>query len=348
MISKELKAALPFKQRAKLLYDDIIAYIYGSLPFWYTERIEQEALYAGRIDKPKIFVVNAVFFFYLISIFFYPLSYKWISSPYIRATVSLTLLLFGLFFPYYVFSLMAESRKKEIEVVLPDLLLLTSANIKSGMTIDRALLFASRPEFGMLGREVKKVAFQIYGGKPLADAFEILTRRIKSDILQRTISLLLEGLRSGGAVAKLLEESATDIRNTETLKKEIKASVMMYGIFIFMAAVLGAPFMFAISNFLVYSSVEMWSGNEVELDPQFSGGGFIQIHTPEIDIEAFNMFSMAAILVTTFFAGILISLIMTGTAKAGLKLVPVFMVIGVLLFVGAKAVMFAAFGGIVG
>lgn len=338
----------PLKERAAKMYNDWVGFIYSSLPTIYTGRIEKESVYAGISEKPRKFVVNTIFVFYFLSIFFYPLSVEFIASPYIRATFSAALLVFGLFFPYYVFALIADSRRKDIELVLPDLLLLTSANIKSGMTIDRALLFASRPEFGMLGREVKKVAFQIYGGKTLQDAFAELTTKIKSDILESTIGLLLEGLRSGGAVAKLLEESALDIRNTETLKKEIKASVMMYGIFIFMAAVLGAPFMFAISNFLVHSTVSMWSGNSVDIDPQFSGGGFIQIHTPQIDLEAFNLFSMAAIVITTFFAGILISLIMTGNAKAGLKYVPIFVVSGVLLFLGAKAMMFGLFGSIIG
>ena len=147
-------------------------------------------------------------------------------------------------FTYLFFMLVADSRANQIERVLPDALQLISANVRAGMTIDRAILLAARPEFGVLEEEIKMVGARTMGGKSLKVALNEMTKTIKSSILDRTIKLLLEGIASGGELAHLLEEVANNVRTTQTLKKEIKSSVMTYSIFILFAAVVAAPFLF--------------------------------------------------------------------------------------------------------
>jgi len=183
----------------------------------------------------------------------------------------------------------------------------------------------------------------------LADAFSNFTKKVKSSVLNRTVSLLLEGLRSGGNVAQLLEESAEDIRNTEILQREIRSNVMSYMIFIFIAAVIAAPFLFGVSSFLVLTTIQLWGGNDFSInDQQLQGGGFISLSPPQIDIDAFNMFVIAAILMTTVFASILISLIQTGKAGQSLKYMPAFMILGLVIYFIAKSLLLASFGSIVG
>ena len=45
-----------------------------------------------------------------------------------------------------------DGRKTKLEVMLPDYLQITSANLRSGIALDRAMLLAARPEFGFLER----------------------------------------------------------------------------------------------------------------------------------------------------------------------------------------------------
>ncbi|NOR85631.1 hypothetical protein GQ473_05940 [archaeon] len=329
------------QRRAKLFY--------SYFPKKYRDFIEVEARYAGLKEVPaKLLYYNSMFFIitsianilYLLLFFSVPLWMVFIPS--------VVLLTAGAIAPYVIFTILSESRKKRMEAVLPDILMLASSNIKSGLTIDRAILFAARPEFGELGLEFKKVAFEIYGGNDLEQAFRKLTTRIKSSILERTINLLLEGLRSGGAVAKLLEETATDIKNTEMLQREIRSSVMMYTIFIFMAAVLGAPALFAISNFLITSSSSMWDdqiGSGMEDVPNT---GFLTISAPQMNLESFEYFSIVTIIITTFFSGILISLIQTGKIRNSVKYIPIFMSVSIVLFFVIKTVLFSVFGDMLG
>ncbi len=322
--------------------------VYNMLPKKYREIIENEARYAGQESFKESFVFKIFVVFYVMAFLDFFILIGFVRAPLWISLIPPVIILFaGLCGPYIVYTLVAESRRKNMEQLLPDLLLLTASNIKSGLTIDRALLFSARPEFGELGQEFRKVAFQIYGGQPLEESFQSLTKKVKSVILERTVCLLVEGLRSGGAVAKLLEETAADIKNTEMLQKEIRSSVMMYIMFIFMAAVLGAPFLFAISSFLVSATTGMWD-DMGEIDEDFASEGMITINKPDIDLDAFNYFSIAALIITTFFAGILISLIQTGNLKGGFKYVPLFMGVALALYFAAKMMLFTVFGDALG
>ncbi|MFQ6055173.1 MAG: type II secretion system F family protein, partial [Methanosarcinales archaeon] len=124
---------------------------------------------------------------------------------------------------------------------LPDVLQLISANVRAGMTVDKAIWLSARPEFGILEEEVRKVGAKTMGGKPINLALKEMSKKIKSKILDRTVKLIIEGIESGGDLAKLLDETSSNIRTTQSLRKEIRSSVMMYSIFILFAAVLGAP-----------------------------------------------------------------------------------------------------------
>ena len=66
--------------------------------------------------------------------------------------------------------LIADSRAAEVEKVLPDALQLMSANIRAGMTVDRAIWLSARPEFGIFEDEIKRVGAKTMGGKPIKTA----------------------------------------------------------------------------------------------------------------------------------------------------------------------------------
>ncbi len=242
-------------------------------------------------------------------------------------------------FTYLIFMFIADSRANQIEKVLPDALQLMSANIRAGMTVDRAIWLSARPEFGVLEEEIKKVGARTMGGKPLKVALTEMTKTVKSKILNRTIKLILEGIESGGELAHLLEETAANIRVTQTLKKEIKSSVMTYSIFILFAAVIAAPFLFSISLFFVDTMTNLWGsasfGTEVTGTSMGMGGIFQKATGPQISADDLFWFAVSALTVTAFFGSLSIGLIQTGKEKNGLRLIP-------LLLIGSISVLFLA------
>ncbi len=320
--------------------------IYGNLPEKYRTKLEKEAIYAGlEGDVYKYFtdIMKSSLIIMLIILTITYISLR-LSMP-IMLVLFLSVIATAFVMPYIVFTVSAEKRTKNIEKVLPDLLTLAASNIKSGLTIDKALLFAARDEFGTLSIEIKKTAFKIYGGITIDEAFRNMTERINSGHLKRTVNLLLEGIRSGGNTATLLEESATDIETSKVLQKEINASVQMYIIFIILAGVIAAPVMFAISNYLIESTTGMWDDVDMDSDADI-GAGIMKI-TPSsssIDSKFFTFFAAAAITITTVFGGMLISLIKFGNLKHSGKYSPIFTVFALSLFFIAKAIVTAAMG----
>jgi len=337
--------------KRKSFFMRVLDAIYGSIPYSYAEKIQEQVKYSGFYDDQRTFIASLLLSFFVLAIVTSFISYYIIGVWYWVLFIVVFILGIGALSPLFIFSLIADARRKNMEMLLPDMLMLTASNIKSGLTIDRALLFSARPEFGDLGKEIKKVAFEIYGGMDVSKALRKLTKRIKSDILEKTIDLLIEGLRSGGAVAKLLEETASDIKNTELLQKEIKGNVMMYTMFIFIAAVLGAPSLFAISNFLISSTMNMWgpdSGGFSDIDTSSSSLSFIKMSAPEIDIYAFNTFVIAALLITNLFASMIISLIQTGKIRGMVRYAPIFVFVSLIIYFSVKSLLLRVFGSMLG
>jgi len=138
-----------------------------------------------------------------------------------------------------------------VENILPDVLLLMAMNIRSGMTTDRALIVTARPEFGLLEKELNRAGKQVLAGKEIKYALLEMTQHIRSKTLESTVRMIIEGIDSGGELSSLLQQTADEIQNSKIVQGEVKANVLMYAIFIFFAAGIGAPLLFGISTYIV-------------------------------------------------------------------------------------------------
>ena len=70
-------------------------------------------------------------------------------------------------FIYFRKILIISARVKKVEAIFPDFLQLMASNLRAGMTIDRAILTSSRPEFAPLDEEIVTTGFYddtIYNG----------------------------------------------------------------------------------------------------------------------------------------------------------------------------------------
>ncbi len=327
-------------------------YICSRLPKKYIESIREEAKYAGMEHGFEEFVAYLYGGLLAVAAINFILIYFFLNVKMFFSIIPVIFIVLALFtVPYLFFTTIVDTKKREIESVLPDILLLTSANIKSGLTIDRAILFSARPEFGILAEYFKGAAFKIYGGSSVENALQNLIKKVKSNTLEHVVDLLTEGIKSGGSIAKLLEETALDIRNSETLQREIKSSVAMYVMFIIIAGVIGAPLLFAISTYMVSAIGAMWGQQAIDTDTSAmtSGGSFLTLSSPkELDPEMFSSFAVAAILITTFFSGLLISIIQTGSTKQGIKYAPILMAVALIIYFGARTILWSVFGSMIG
>jgi len=235
-------------------------------------------------------------------------------------------------FFYVRIALLSDARAAQIENYLPEALQLIAANIRAGMTVDKALWLCARPEFGPFEKELRKMAAETLGGKPITTALTESAKRVKSVILDRAYLLLIQGIELGGALANLLTEIAGDIRTNQALRNEITAATTMYTIFIIFASVLAAPMLFAVSSFYVQATNKIWQSQQTGA----AGGGFASMEQQgdtsvlkmsqenSLTFDEVRMFAIVCIIITTFFGSLSIGLIKYGASRKGIGYIPMF------------------------
>ena len=186
----------------------------------------------------KIFLIADFILSFLILIVFKDLFQYYKSSSAVLSFLSYyVLVFFGFFILFMVifYSWVAYTkvmRKNEIEAVLGDYFQLVAANVGAGMTIDQALLYSIRGRFGRLADDMQTVSKRVMAGVSLDKALMDFASSYESNILEKSMILLVESLESGGEIASLISKIAWSVKENQILKKEIAASITMYTIFI--------------------------------------------------------------------------------------------------------------------
>jgi len=244
---------------------------------------------------------------------------------------------------YFFLDYRIYQRTREIEDVFPDFLQLASSNIAAGMPIDRALWYAIRPNFGVLAKEMEDVAKATMTGEDLEVSLLRFTDKYNSQTLRRSVNILIEGMRAGGQMADLLNKIALNIEEMKIMRKEMAANVTTYAIFITFAAVIIAPFLFALGTELLSIIIKI-SGS---LDLSSSSSSFSFSAPPESAITNFKIFSVAMLIVTTVFSAAIVSVIKHGRIMEGIKTMPVYAVISIIIYYIALTALHGVFGSII-
>jgi flagellar protein FlaJ len=198
----------------------------------------------------------------------------------------------------YIF-LMMEKRVDAIEQTTPDFLRQIASLLRAGVGLETALEDVSKQGGGPLTNELKRAVIEIKIGRTFDDAILSMGERLKSKNLDRTFRMILEGRKAGGSLSDVVETVAEDLRAVLALKRERKANVMMSVMFLIIAAIIAAPF--ALGMITVYSAfIESLGKENPMLDASIiAATGYIIIHS--------------------IIAGLLIGIIMHGSARKGIK-----------------------------
>ncbi len=163
---------------------------------------------------------------------------------------------FGGFIDYFVFALLSGTgvygmyesfhvrRIQKIDAIFPDFVRDLAESRRAGMTFVKAILFASKGEYGILTPEIKKISQQVSWGGSVTEALESFAQRVNTKSIRRTITLIIEASNSGGNVADVLDVAAKDAREIKMLEAERRTNMASYvvviyvGMFVFLAIVL--------------------------------------------------------------------------------------------------------------
>lgn len=135
-------------------------------------------------------------------------------------------------------------RLRLIDEIFPDFIRDLAESRRAGMTFTKAILFASKGNYGVLTDEIKKIAQQVSWGANVTDALVSFSKRVETLSIKRTVSLIVEASRSGGNVADTLDVASKDAREIKLLESERRISMATYviviyvGMFVFLAIIL--------------------------------------------------------------------------------------------------------------
>ncbi len=251
---------------------------------------------------------------------------------------------------YSYLEYMVDRRKTKMESMFPDYLQIASANLRSGISLDRAMLLAARPEFGFFSEDVKDMNRRVFSGESLGDALRGLAAKYRSYQLTHAVRMILESLTYGGAMADLLEQLSKDMRGQQLTQKEIAGQLFLYSIFIAFAALVASPVLYGLTSQMIVVTDTVWKGI-LAANPgglPSTGFSFLKPTPPKITPQQYQYFSLIAIMVITGFASLIMSAISSGSAIKGMRYLPLFLIIGLVLFFVMQTAIGGIFHGIAG
>jgi flagellar protein FlaJ len=138
-------------------------------------------------------------------------------------------------FPQTVLTWIDNRWKQAVDEHLPDLFRSIVQAQQTGMTLPLAIEEASKRHYGPLTTELQMMVNQMSWGLSFEEAFRKLGDRVNTQLMQRTVPLVIEASRSGGRVEDVFAPMGKFIQTTLTMKKERKAQTRPYVAIIYVA-----------------------------------------------------------------------------------------------------------------
>ncbi len=223
---------------------------------------------------------------------------------------------------YFWLDIRIFRRTKEMEEMLPEYLSIVASNLRGGLTFENALWAAIKPRFRILGSEMAEVAKKVMTGFPVKRALLEMSEKYDSPMLRRSVDLIISEIESGGNIAMLLERIVDHLKETRILKEEMSASAVAYVIFISVIIVVISPLLFS----LAYNLLVVILGFVANLSAATQRVNSLPftLSTSSVNPDDFKTFSLITLIVISFFASLIVSIVEKGSIRGGLKYIPLY------------------------
>ncbi len=235
---------------------------------------------------------------------------------------------------YMLLFMQIEDRKKRLEESLPVMLRLVAANLRAGMTPMFALRSSARPEFGPVAEEIRFATAKALGTESFSAALSAMADRFDSDVFGHVVALFNSGAKSGGNLAKLLENASDDMRASQEMKTDLETSSRMYLVFIAFVVIIGTPLLFSISmQFTDFVSRLI----EQQQSQGFNTGQEALLQLP-FSKNFLNNAAIATLSVNALLAAGLVGAIREGKWLSGAKYAPLILAASLAAFFAIRAI----------
>lgn len=222
------------------------------------------------------------------------------------------MLIFG---PFGIFFWLRERKKNRMEEKFSDFLRDLAEYWKVGLSMSSAIDTISRGEYGALNKEVKKMAIQLSWGVSFNAVLKNFVDRIKTSLVERSVSLILEANRAGGKISDVLVTASADAQEIKWIQTERQKGVKMYvtviyiSFFVYLAVIAIIVSVF-LPSIIQASSSMLASGG---------GGGFGGMEIRALDREFLTFLFFCSVLVQSVGNGLMAGIMGEGRILAGFK-----------------------------
>lgn len=267
-------------------------------------------------------------FFYFLLIGFMRDSF----SQFLTLTVCFALLNIAMYWSVLIFFFLYYDSKfvkyeEEIEESLPDFLDNLVSNLKGGFILEKALLRSVREDQKALLEEMTLINEKIMSGKSVMDSLEEMQKKFSSQVISRTLFLIMEGLKGGGNLAVPLQRISENLKKIYMLNEEVKSSVGGFSMIIRMIGSCVAPALFSLAiTLLVFISellILLSKGEEV----------FASVQALPVEYVTYlTIFSYAMLVLISVFSSLIISQLNNEEIYRAIKSIPIVLLISCLIY----------------
>ncbi|MDY6777726.1 MAG: type II secretion system F family protein [Candidatus Nanohaloarchaea archaeon] len=255
------------------------------------------------------------------------------------------------FLPYGIYVYFRRKKYSAMEKEFPSFLRNLSEARKSGMSLPQAFQNASETDYGRLNEDIRKAANQLSWGIPFPEVMRRFQRRASgSDLIKRSISIILQAYESGGDISQTMDSIASDAAKIKEAEKERKSVLTQQVFIIYVIYFLFAGIMIALYFILtpLLDIGQAGGSGIIQPPPNFCTESLaspicqlcplLGMNSPATaKICYYKAIFLLMLMVEGVFNGLVAGEIRSGSVAAGVKHVMLMVPIGFVLYIGVMA-----------
>ncbi len=213
---------------------------------------------------------------------------------------------------------------RRLEERFPDFLRDLASNRRAGIPLAASVELAAEADYGELSPEVDRMAAQLSWNVPFDEVVGRFAERVKTPLVQRACSLILEAEYSGGRITDVLDAVSRDVRALQALKNERRSAMAMYTIVVYLTFLV----------FLGVAAMLYWRFLPellIAQDVPALGGA---VEGMRVSLEDYRQFFYVASLVQALGGGVLAGVLAFHKYGPGLRHAAVMMIMAMVVFSG--------------
>jgi len=226
----------------------------------------------------------------------------------------------ALVFPLVLIRYISYRKRKEIEEMFPVFLRDLTEAIRGGLQVPQAFKSVARNNYKSLTPYVKKIARQLEWGLTVEKVLLNFSKSVKSPLIERVITSVIETHRSGGRLADVFEalcNAVVEVRRLRAERKTYLQSQLISGYITFFIFIV---IMLALAKFIIPEMAQSPLAENIKIEPKIIAAEYKGIFRNLIIIQG-------------FFAGLCVGKIAEGAMIAGLKHSIIMIGIGLIAFI---------------